>query len=449
MTATETDTETPWYASGNYAPVPDEATLTGLEVTGAIPPALDGLYVRNGPNPVSGTPGHWFFGDGMLHGVRLSGGEAKWYRNRYVQTERLRAPGTSMFNDDGTLDRIHSAANTNIVCHAGRLLALEEGHFPYELNGQLETLGWTDFDGKLTTALTAHPKLCPDTGEMLAFGYGFMGSLLTYHRFAPDGTLVQSREIDVPGPTMHHDFNVTRNHVIFMDLPVVFDMELAMAGTMPYRWDRDYGARLIVVPREGDGEARTFEIDPCYVFHPVNAWEDGDTIHIDTSRYAEMWNLENDGSTTPSTLHRWSIDLADDSVSEQTIDDRPIEFGRVPDGSVGLPHRRAVAPVSAGDALMSGRVVVYDTQTGDAIEHDFGPGTHAGEVVFAADPDASSPDDGWLVTYVHDDATDRTSFVVLDASDVAGPAVATIELPRRIPYGFHGNWVPADRLDTP
>lgn len=444
---TTTASTTPWFVRGNYAPVDDEVTLTDLAVTGAIPPALDGLYVRNGPNPTRGTPGHWFFGDGMLHGIRIGGGKAHWYRNRYVDTARRAEPDAPMFDDEGNVDRIHSSANTNIVCHAGRLLAVEEGHFPYELDGRLETTGWTDFDGKLTTAFTAHPKLCPETGEMLAFGYGFMDPLLTYHRFAKDGTLVHSRDVPVAGPTMHHDFNSTRNHVIFMDLPVVFDMDLAMAGTMPYRWDDDYGARLVVLPREGDGEARTFEIDPCYVFHPVNAWEDGDTIHIDTARYGQMRSLENDGTTSPSTLHRWSIDLASGTVREATLDDRPIDFGRVPDASVGLAHRHAVATVSGGGALLSGRVVVYDTADGSAVEHDFGPSCHAGEVVFAADPDGASATDGWLVTYVHDDATDRTSFVILDASDVAGPAVASIELPRRIPYGFHGNWVPADALD--
>ena len=175
MTATEETTEKAWHLSGNRAPVFDELTVTDLEVKGAIPTELEGRYFRNGANPQTGHSDHWFLGDGMVHGVELSGGNANWYRNRYVRTpmfanpdkERMELyldPETVTFNYDV------SVANTHVIGHAGRILALEEGSFPYELTPEAETMGPCDFDGKLTTAMTAHPKICPETGELLFFG---------------------------------------------------------------------------------------------------------------------------------------------------------------------------------------------------------------------------------------------------------------------------------------
>ena len=217
---------TAFHLQGNYAPVDTEITDTALSVTGSIPDSLSGLYLRNGPNPKSGTSPHWFAGAGMLHGVRLEGGRADWYRNRWVQTRQLNEPGQSMIGDDGSVDRTIGANNTHVIRHADKILALVESSFPYEVSPELESLGVWDFDGKLDSAMTAHPKICPITGEMHFFGYGFFEPYLTYHRVDATGQLVQSEAIDVPGPTMIHDFSITETQVIFMDLPVVFDLDL-------------------------------------------------------------------------------------------------------------------------------------------------------------------------------------------------------------------------------
>ena len=221
-----------------------------MSVVGTIPPDLNGRFVRNGPNPASGTSPHWFLGDGMLHGVQLRDGRADWYRNRLVRTKSLSGEGTYV-DDQGHVDFTVGPANTHIVRHAGRMLALVESGFPYEVTATLDTVGCYDFDGRLTTPMTAHPKLDPVSGELHFFGYSFVPPFLTYHVADRDGTLVRSEAISVPGPTMIHDFNLTERHVVFMDLPVVFDLDLAVQGTMPYRWDDDYGARLGVMPRGG------------------------------------------------------------------------------------------------------------------------------------------------------------------------------------------------------
>lgn len=117
----------PWLA-GPFAPVEGELTANDLVVEGELPAELDGLYARIGPNPVkppNPATYHWFLGDGMVHGIRLQGGRALWYRRRYVRSSSVSAalgeppaPGPRR----GVVDPV----NTNIIGHAGRLLAMVE-----------------------------------------------------------------------------------------------------------------------------------------------------------------------------------------------------------------------------------------------------------------------------------------------------------------------------------
>ena len=261
MSTTE---DLPVHLRGNGAPVYEEQTLTNVRVTGHIPAELNGRYLRNGANPITGMSDHPFLGDGMIHGVRLRDGNAEWYRNRYVQTPFMSDPDRVIIDMGASLtDMTQSKANTNVIGHAGMILALEEGHFPYALNGNLDTLGPTSFDGVLTGPFTAHPKTCPATGELIAFGYSMLEPYLTYLRVSADGKLVQKENITVGGPTMMHDFNITRNHVIFMDLPAVFDIDLAIRGEMPITWGHNYPARLGVMPRNGnDSNVTWYDITP-------------------------------------------------------------------------------------------------------------------------------------------------------------------------------------------
>ncbi len=432
----------PFYMQGNFAPVSEEVTTFDLPVRGAIPQHLRGLYLRNGANPKQGVdPGHWFQGDGMVHGVRLEDGAARWYRNRWVRTRSF-TEGASFVDESGNVDHSIGLANTSVIGHAGRILALVESSYPTELTGELETRGVCDFDGRLTTSMTAHPKFCPRTGELHFFGYRFLPPYLTYHQLDANGRLVRSEEIEVRGPTMMHDFAVTDEHVIFMDLPVVFDIERAMAGAFPYAWSDDYGARLGVMPRGGsNGDVRWFEIEPCYVFHPFNAYDADGSIVIDVCRYASLWR-DDPSQFTSAKLHRWTIDLSSGRVREQARDDRGIEFPRVDGRRGGLPHRYGYAVVDVfddGDRSMP--LVKYDFESGAAEVRDFGRGCAAGEAVFVPASDGAGEDEGCVMLYVYDAARDGSDFVILDARDITGEALAVVALPQRVPFGFHGNWI--------
>ncbi len=433
----------PFHLRGNYAPVLTEVTALDLPIEGAVPPELRGRYMRNGPNPRTGQSPHWFVGDGMLHGVELHDGTAVWYRNRWVRT-RAFLEDTLTARPDGERDLTVGRANTHVIAHAGRIFALVESSFPTEVTRELKTVGWFDFGGRLTTAMTAHPKLCPRTGELHFFGYGYLPPFLTYHRADAGGQLVQSEVIEVPGPTMIHDFAITDRHVVFMDLPVVFDFDLALAGSMPYRWCDRYGARLGVMPRGGTPtDVRWFEIAPCYVFHPLNAFEEDTAVVVDVVRYPELWRQ---GASTfaQAYLHRWRIDLVSGRVGEQSLDDRAIEFPRCDERRTGLPNRYgyAVYTERGADENTGTSLIKYDLRSGAAAIHEFGPGRIPGEAVFVPASTRSGEDEGWVMAYVYNATRDGSDLVILDAASFSAGAVATVPLPQRVPFGFHGSWIP-------
>ncbi|WP_250573568.1 carotenoid oxygenase family protein [Nonomuraea sediminis] len=425
----------PSYLSGNLAPVPDEIDAHDLPVDGKLPDELTGRYFRNGPNPKPGDdPGHWFVGDGMLHGIRLRDGRAEWYRNRWVKTRKF--TDNAKFITDTGLDLSAVTANTSVIRHSERIFALVENGLPYEMTPELATVGPCDFGGRLTTAMTAHPKQDPVTGELHFFGYGFMPPFLTYHRLSKAGELVESREIEVPASTMMHDFAVTEHHLLWLDLPVVFDLN---RPGMPYDWEESYGARIGVTPRAG-GPTRWFEVDPCYVFHVGNAWEDEQgRIVLNAARYsgesfAGTWRRIG-GSNDPArqaarqggaSLHRWTLDPRTGTVTEEPLDDRTIEFPTYRDDLCGTASRYLYT-------VGKESVVKYDQRTGEAQVRQTGGDT--GEAVFV--PASDAEDDGWLLSIVTSGET--SELLVLHAADLS--RVASVRLPRRVPAGFHGTWL--------
>jgi carotenoid cleavage dioxygenase-like enzyme len=438
---------TPYWMQGNFAPVADEATALSLPVEGAIPPELRGLYVRNGPNPRNGQSGHWFLGDGMVHGVSIRDGKAQWYRNRWVRTPIYEGqPRTQM----SPFDIRYSLANTSVLAHANRILALVENALPMELTRDLGTAGFVDFGGKLKTPCTAHPKICPETGELHFFGYRVLPPFLTYHVADACGNLLRSLEIPVKGATMIHDFALTSRHAIFMDLPVVFDLPAAMGGSsMPFCWSDDYGARLGVLPRGAGLESlRWVEVEPCYVYHVANAFETADgAIVLDVARYEEHWRggpPSDSYSFDKARLARWTIEPGATKASELEIGERTIEFPRINDARAGLPHAAVYALATEG-TLASGvftALLKYDLKSGRVASNDFGGVGLPSEFAMVPAGQEAGEDEGWLMGFVYDRARDASDLVIFDAQRIEAAPVAKIGLPRRVPQGFHGSWIP-------
>ncbi|KAF0846691.1 carotenoid oxygenase family protein [Nocardia caishijiensis] len=450
MTTTQRD-DGPLHLIGNNSPVTEEVTVEPTAVTGQIPRDLDGVFVRNGPNPRTGTSTHYFAGDGMVHAVSLADGRATWYRNRYVRTPLSENPGKSRFQlafhpVDGTIDFRVTTANTHVITHAGRVLALEEGGFPYEITPELETVGPFTFCDALRTPMTAHPKICPTTGELMFFGARQRPPFLTYYRAAANGDLLQAKEITVPRATMMHDFAITATAVIFLDLPVVFD-PVATAAGLPWRWDDTHGARFGVMPRHG-GAVRWFEVEPCYMWHTMNAFDAGNTIVVVGGRMPSLWR---DGPADRTgglpRLHRWTLHLDSGAVTEEPLDDADIEYPRVADADVGLPYRFGyVTSFSMDPRPAHSQIYKYDFSRGSARQVLRLPtGNTCGEAVFVPRAETAGDDDGYLMTFVHDRARDTSHLAIIDAADLSGGPIAEVRLPVRVPNGFHGNWIPRNR----
>jgi carotenoid cleavage dioxygenase len=439
------------YLTGNFGPVTDERDDDALEVTGAVPPELDGLLLRNGPDPIAPDPAayHWFVGDGMLHGIELRDGRAR-YRNRWVRTDAAcealgEQPPAGQPAD--VFPGGSSVANTHVVAHAGRIFALVEVALPTEVRADLSTVGRHDYGGRLRSPFTAHPKIDPVTGEMHFFGYDIMGPpYLRYHVAGPDGELQRSVDITIPGPSMVHDFAITEHNVVFLDLPVVYDLALLGRQPFPASWDPAYGARVGVMPRDGgDADVRWSEIDLCYVYHPMNAYDDGDRVVLDVVRWPEMFATDpyGPGASAAPTLDRWTIDPAAGKVIEERLDDRGQEFPRIDERRLGRRHRFGYAAEAEVSRAVDdfGQLLQHDLDRGAVARHDFGPGTAAGEPLFVPSTPDAAEDEGWVLSVVYDATRDSSDLVILDATDFAGPAVATVHLRRRVPFGFHGSWV--------
>jgi carotenoid cleavage dioxygenase len=443
-------TPNPWL-TGNYGPVLEEVTAFDLPTTGTIPEELTGRFLRNGPNPVGGVDPasyHWFTGSGMVHGVRLRDGRAEWYRNRWVRSPEVAAAlgedaPPSPYDDDVRI----FAANTNVIGHAGTTLAIvEAGAPPIELTDELETVGPTDLSGTLEHPFSAHPKRDPRTGELFVVAYFWgWGERIRYLVVDPDGRISHSVDVPVPGMPMVHDTAITETYTLLFDLPCTFDLDAAMAGAaLPYRWNPDYGARVGLIPRKGSADdVRWFEVEPCYVFHPLNAYDTPDAeVVVDLVRWPRMFGDDVLGPTEgPTRLERWTIDLAADKVLEETLDGRGQEFPRHDERILGRRHRYGYA-AAVEPPFDHGGGLKHDLVSGTVEVHTFGPGRHTGELVFVPRSPDAAEDDGWLVSFVYDAATDRSELVILHAQDFGGDPVASVQLPQRVPYGFHGNWIP-------
>ncbi|MGB1140956.1 MAG: carotenoid oxygenase family protein, partial [Halioglobus sp.] len=263
----------------------------------------------------------------------------------------------------------------------------------------------------------------------------------------PDGKVTRTVDIPVPGFPMVHDCMITKNYFIVLDLPVVLDWAAVEAGeSLPYRWTPDYGARVGLLPRNGGADDVTWhEVEPCYVFHPANAFEDEQgRVVMDVVRHPRMFATDllgpNEGA---ATLDRWVIDPRQTKVSETRLDDRGQEFPRIAEHLTGKPYRYLYT-VGISDNFQFQGLIKRDQQTGSSEYYDQGPGRRFMEAVFVPDADGAAEDAGWLMSYVYDEAEKRSDVVILRADDFMAGPVATIQLPLRVPYGFHGNWVPME-----
>jgi carotenoid cleavage dioxygenase len=447
----------------NTDPIDFETDVASLPIAGRLPEGLEGTLLRIGPNPVIPEPSrHWFSGDGMLHAFQVGAGRVR-YRNRWVRTTRWQAAqrvvkGLPSVETPPELDS--GVANTHVILHAGRTLALEEAHRPVAVQlDTLETLGIEDFDGRVGLRFTAHPKTDPETGELVFFGYGSPDQLsagMTYGVVSRDGSQVRHLEyFDAPYAAMVHDFAVTCRHVVFPVMPLTASLARVQSGRPAFAWEPEFGTRVGLMRREGHAtEIEWWKGPACYAFHFMNAWEDGRHLFVDAMQYdAPPLFPQPDGSppTGPfeARLTRWHFDL-DDPRREfvpTVLEEIPGDFPRIDDRRAMLPYRHGWYAGSAVDAeggqRLQARLVHVDHAAPRADVYTCDALDHLSEPVFVPRHADAREGDGWIVATAFRGATRTSDFVVFDAQNVAAGPICAASLSHRVPDGFHGNWFPA------
>ena len=450
-----------------YAPIQMECDAPDLIVEGEIPRDLFGTFYRNGPNPQFAPRGehHWFGGDGMIHAFHIENGKVG-YRNRWVRTKKWELEhdaGKSLFSAFNPMDtdpsvqgvQTDGTGNTNIIWHGNKLLALEEAHAPIELDPvTLETKGPWTFDEALSGPMTAHPKIDPETGEMIFFGYsvdGMLSNKMSVHITDKDGKLVSSQFFDAPYAAMVHDFMVTKDFILFPIMPLTGSIDRAMQGLPPFAWEPEKGNQIGVMPRRGKVEdIRWFQNDASFVFHPMNAYNKGDVITCDVAEYAQAPLFPNpDGSKGDQSkmwakLNRWTIDLGNNTndYKVESLDDGASEFGRLDERYACHDYRYGyMLRQAAGDSSVNfSNIAMIDHQTGKTDSYEMGDEMASGEAIFVPKSDSAAEGEGYLLANVYNRSNDKSHLVILDAQNPSAGPLARAFLDHRVPFGFHGNW---------
>jgi len=458
------------YLQGFYAPVAEEHTIERCPVIGELPRELWGSYVRNGPNPAQAPQElhHWFDGDGMLHGVYFENGQAE-YRNRYVRTRDFSADLAGGCGAGGVMLPAHreragtvykDTANTDVLLQGGSLLALWYiGGVPLRLDARtLETIGEVRFGGALPRFVSAHSKTDPVTGEFVFFDYALYEPWMDFGVVSRDGRLLNFDRVALPGPRLPHDMGLTENYLILHDLPVVMTQRGLERGQWSIEQRRDQPARFGVVPRRGRGsEVRWFTAEPCYIYHVINAWEEGDEVVMQGCKMVPNGRVPDRryGPYAPMVavlaLHaqpwEWRMNMKTGALRSHQLDDRIGEFPMVNLDRLGRQTRYSyvMAIDTETDLQRFNGIFKYDA-LGGCQEYRYAPGWFGSEAAYAPRIGASEEDDGWLTVFVTEAASGRSEVQVLDARDIRRGPVARVQLPCRVPAGFHATWARGDLM---
>ena len=456
------------YLQGNYAPVAEERDLdeAQLRVEGTVPARLLGAYMRDGAN-VAYQPNHYVYpldGDGMVHAVYFKGGHVQ-YKNRWVQTSHLKTErkfNRTIYGSVGKLlpvpqdvidaggepNPIRNTANTNIIYHGDKLLAMWEGGFPHLLNADLSTVGLYDYEGALRPgdALTAHPKVCPTTGQLVTCTQRWDSPNYWVQIFDARGKHMQTIPVEFARKGIIHDLQITDNYVVIFYAPAFHSVEKAMKGENPFLWEPELGTKIIAIPRSGKGQNTVFETEAFFSWHYCNGFERSGKLIIDYVRIKSIPFAQDQGTGAekqPRRMNRMTLDLATRQVSNEEISDVFCEFSRVDERRMGKSYRYGFAASSNrewGDAHGYNCTGRFDFNTGETSLWEYGPEANAGEPVYVANPDSDREEDGWLMCFVHNPG-EGAFLSVLSAGDFTRGPVCKVHIPGRVPNGFHANWM--------
>jgi carotenoid cleavage dioxygenase len=472
--------------TGFNTPGRTEADIFDLEIDGDLPSDIDGTFYRVAPDPQFPPrlgSDIYFNGDGMVFMFRFKDGHVD-YKSRYVQTDKWKlehearkalfgAYRNPYTDDPSVAGQIRGTANTNIMFHGGKLLALKEDSPPVAMDPHtLETTGNWYFDGKLTSkTFTAHPKIDPHTGEMVCFGYSATGEAtpdVAYYLVDANGKITHETWFKVPYACMIHDFAVTRDYVVFPIVPLIASHDRIKNGESHFAWDGSKDVFMGVLPRNGEGKDIRWVRGPThFTSHIMNAFNDGRKIYIDAPVsessvfpfFPDVTGAEFNREKGSPRLTRYKIDL---ESNEPTIEREQLTplIGEMPrcDDRYAMEHYRygymgAFDPKLPFDldrttiaGLFFNVLARHDHATGKSVTAFAGPTGGFQEPVFIPRRKDAPEGDGYLAALVNRYDEHRSDLAIIDAQTME--RIATVKLPLRLRPGLHGNWVPAAALPS-
>lgn len=458
------------YLQGNYAPVDKESDFDAdqLRVEGTIPENLVGAFMRNGAN-IAFEPEHYTYpldGDGMIHALYLDEGKAH-YRNRWVRTQEFNIEqqlGRSVWGSTGKItpvpqealdlgaspNPLKNQANTHIYQHGGHLMALWEGGYAHKLNDDLSTVGRFNYDDVLTEGDTffAHPKICAITGQYVTCSKRFEAPFVTLQIYSAKGKHIQSIPVPLSGGSLIHDIQLAGNYIVLFVAPAYVDLQAAMSGGDPFRWEAQESSKVVAIPRNG-GEPIWFETQSFFSWHFCNGYQRNNTlvldyIWIDSLPFAQQ--MDTGVERQPRNMHRMTLDLSSGQLKDEKVSTIYSEFCRADDRRCGEYYRygfSAAASASEWQTDYHGydSTVRFDFESGETQMYTYGEGANAGEPVYVPNPDSASEESGHIMCFVYN--PDEGAFLsILSAADLTRGLVAKIHIPARVPNGFHANWMP-------
>ncbi len=463
---------------GGYAPVDREIEATDLEVIGEVPTDLDGVYARNGSNQRWQPPGryHIFDGDGMLHAATIKDGKVT-YRNRWTRTKGFEMeeragksiwPGLMDMPDRslqpvwGSDHWLKDNANTAVVPYQGKLLTtFYQCGEPYLVNAAtLETEGPIDLSALNIRQVMAHSRSDLKTGEFIFFDYDTKPPYMTYGVLGADGGLKNFTEVDLPGARLPHDMAITENYSILHDLPLFWDPVLMQRDVHKVTFYPDIPSRFGIIPRYGsNADIKWFEASPTYIYHVINAWEEGDEVIMEACLINTPAPSEKElrGGPLQSAIawsrldpyyYRWRFNMKTGTTKEEQMDDRYTEFPMINMNYQGFKSRYSYhVDIAQGEMLRMSGIVKYDTETGRKDVWEYGKNVYASEAPFAPRINSQGEDDGYVTTFVQDmNKGGESALHIFDATSISQGPIAQVKIPQRIPQGFHACWMPGDSV---
>ncbi len=463
------------YLQGNFAPIEDERIVEfeEMEVIGEMPSDLEGVYVRNGPNlnhPPLGNY-HRYDGDGMLHGLRFKDGRAT-YRNKWIRTDCFQEEaqaGRALWG--GMLDPrrderpempLKDTANTDVVLHAGKLVTMwYMSGVPYLVDPvSLETLGPADFNNGARQKISAHSKTDEANGDFVFFDYGRDYPYMHQGVVDKDGTLTASTAVELPGPRMPHDMWISHRHTILHDLPLIWDEAAYAQGRVKLRFEENWPTRFGVMPRHGAaGDIRWYEFAPCYILHTINAWEDGDWLHLTGCRIQPFEDPQGNPDLQSivtimgrhklnARLYKWSLNLKTGETREGLLDDKwNADFPTWNNAEMGRSMKYAYcAEINTDPIIHFTGLIKFNMESGESEYYSEGPGYSYSEAPFAPAKNPQAEDHGYVLSLVRNENAGRSEVHIFDGQNFGTGPVCKLILPCRVPEGFHATWGPGDLL---